>query len=509
MSKTLNIKLLNHEFWWGGLVHEGWKMPFNEEMDYSINLYKHTSPNQTASILLSNKGRFLYSKESFSFAFGKGFLNVNSENEIHFSSAGNTLRDAYSNLMNLISCDESSSKLDSLLFSSPQYNTWIELMYDQNENDILEYADNILSQGYPSGVIMIDDNWQEDYGMWEFSSARFHSPKDMIDKLHSKGFKVMLWVCPFISPDSLLFRELRDKNFLVKDSTGQPAIREWWNGYSAVLDLSNPHSFQWFKSRLDNLIDTYGIDGFKFDAGDPEFYREDDITFGNVSPLEQCQLYNKLGLHYSLNEFRAAHNVGNLELAQRLCDKHHSWDEKGMKSLIPNALAQGLMGYAYSCPDMIGGGEYLNFIDNSEHLDEELFVRYAQCSALFPMMQFSAAPWRVLNISNSELCRQSALLHQKFAPYILELVQENRLTGAPIIRHMEYQYPHGKFPLVDTQFMLGSKILVAPVIDKGSRKKTIHFPEGEWLGDDDSIVLGPVTLEVDAPLSRLPYYIQK
>ena len=58
---------------------------------------------------------------------------------------------------------------------------------------------------------------------------------------------------------------------------------------------------------------------------------------------------------------------------------------------------------SYTCPDMIGGGEYLNFLENSSNLDEELFVRYAQCAALMPMMQFSAAPWRVLSKENFEI----------------------------------------------------------------------------------------------------------
>jgi alpha-glucosidase len=64
---------------------------------------------------------------------------------------------------------------------------------------------------------MIDDNWQEDYGKWEFSSRRFKDPKGMIDKLHGMGFKVMLWICPFISPDSEVFRHLAKEGMLLLD----------------------------------------------------------------------------------------------------------------------------------------------------------------------------------------------------------------------------------------------------------------------------------------------------
>src|SRR5690606_11952601 len=89
---------------------------------------------------------------------------------------------------------------DEALFIQPQYNTWIELLYDQNQEDILKYAKAIIDNGFPPGVIMIDDNWQQAYGVWEFRKERFDDPKAMIDELHSMGFKVMMWVCPFVSP---------------------------------------------------------------------------------------------------------------------------------------------------------------------------------------------------------------------------------------------------------------------------------------------------------------------
>jgi hypothetical protein len=51
----------------------------------------------------------------------------------------------------------------------------------------------------------------------------------------------------------------------------------------------------------------------------------------------------------------------------------------------------------------------------SSLIDEELFVRSAQCSALFPMIQFSAAPWRVLRDAvKIGYCRNAALLHRRF-----------------------------------------------------------------------------------------------
>lgn len=192
-------------------------------------------------------------------------------------------------------------------------------------------------------------------------------------------------------------------------------------------------------------------------------------------------------------------------LVQRLADKTHRWEGNGLDLLIPNGLSQGLLGYPYTCPDMIGGGEFSSFLAQ-ENLDAELFVRYAQCSALFPMMQFSAAPWRVLDEAHLEYCLQAARLHEQFGEEILALARHAAKTGEPILRHMAYVFPDDGLEQVNDQFMLGDNVLVAPVIKQGMTKKKIRFPEGRWQGDDGSIVIGPSTHEVNAPLARLPWY---
>ncbi len=69
--------------------------------------------------------------------------------------AGNTLKDAYLSASGK-HFPPSGQLPDSLFFSMPQYNTWIELMYNQNQEDILKYADNILKNNFPEGVFMVE-----------------------------------------------------------------------------------------------------------------------------------------------------------------------------------------------------------------------------------------------------------------------------------------------------------------------------------------------------------------
>ncbi len=277
----------------------------------------------------------------------------------------------------------------------------------------------------------------------------------------------------------------------------------WWNGASALLDFTNPSAEKWFIDQLKSLVESYDIDGFKFDAGDPNFYTGKIISSKHITPNEHSELFAKIGLEFPLNEYRACWKMGGQPLAQRLRDKRHEWED--LKLLIPGIIAQGLMGYQFTCPDMIGGGEYGSFL-NLKTIDEELIVRSAQCSALMPMMQFSVAPWRILSKENMKICRDMAELHKKMGDEILKLAKESAVSGEPIVRNMEYVFPHRGYSEIKDQFMLGNDILVAPVIEKNYFSREIVFPPGKWSGDDGSSVTGPSKIKVSVPIERLPWY---
>lgn len=507
MEETeISLKLLPNEYWWGGRASDGQHMPYADH-EFQASLNGDLLANQACPLLLSNKGRYLWSEEPFVFSTQDRVLNVKSVcgASLYFSDQHLDLRGAFL-AASKTHFPPAGLMPERLLFTAPQYNLWIELLYSPTQEKVLQYARHVLEHGMDPGVIMIDDNWHEPYGTWEFHSGRFPDPKAMVDELHLLGFKIMLWVCPFVSPDSLTFRQLEPTGFLLKDHSNQIAIRKWWNGYSAVLDCTHQGAVDWIHLKLRFLQEQYGIDGFKFDAGDPNFYDESDWSAAPCHPNAHCEAWAKVGLPYALNEFRACWKLAGQPLVQRLKDKKHSWEGDGLGALIPDALAQGLLGYSFICPDMIGGGEYIQFTSVENSLDAELFVRYAQCSALFPMMQFSAAPWRVLDPEYLGYCRDAAKLHVRLGPEIVEIAEHSARTGEPILRHLAYEFPSQDYEQVSDQFLLGSHLMAAPIVNKGQRRRNVFIPPGEWLGDDGAIVVGPTTIEIDVPISRLPWY---
>lgn len=517
-KEEIEIPILAGEYWWGGLSALGHTTPYDSETVESHDLWGDNKGNQAQPLLLSNKGRYVWSESPIRYSFESGKITVSARaGKIEFGTSGKNLRDSY-NYAVANFFPPNGKTPERLLFTKPQYNTWIELTYNQNEDDILTYAQAIIDKGYPPGVLMIDDNWQESYGTWEFSPRRFKDPKGMIKKLHAMGFQVMVWVCPFVSADTETFRYLAKEGMLLLDANktqevlwantkNKAAIIRWWNGASACLDLSNPKTQKWFEERLKHLMDEYGVDGFKFDAGDSDFYTGDIASFVHeTNPNDHTTYFAKLGLQFPLNEYRASWKMAGLPLAQRLRDKSHNWND--LEKLIPDLMSQSIMGYAYTCPDMIGGGEYQSF-QNSTTIDEELVVRSAQVHALMPMMQFSVAPWRVLSKENNQLCLEAALLHTKMGKLFFDLAEEASKTGEPIVKPMALAYPDSGYEMIKDQFILGDHILVAPVVKKGERKRNVVLPKGKWKADNGKTFKGGRTIAIEVPLNRLPYFTRK
>lgn len=504
--QTLIIDVDEDEFWWGGAVALGSKMPYVSELK-SFNLSYDNLNNQVVPLLLSNKGRYVWGDKPFIFKVKGNKIELKSAyEELTIKRSGNSLRSAY--LQASQDHFPASGKLpNELFFSVPQYNTWIELTYNQNQDAIEKYAQSIIENGFPTGVLMIDDNWQRYYGNFDFRAEKFPDPKAMVRKLHDQGFKVMLWICPFVSADSPEYRELEAKEYLIKQKGSKsPAIISWWNGKSACYDLTNPKAKAHFVGLLKEMQEKYGIDGFKFDAGDNVFYSPQliDSYSTNALSVDHTKAWAELGLEFPFNEYRAGYTMGNQPLVQRLGDKSYSWNS--VRLLIPDMIAAGLLGYGYTCPDMIGGGSFTSFERiNDDQFDQKLIVRSAQVHALMPMMQFSVAPWRILNKENLEITKSVALLHQKFGDYILEEAHNTARSGEPIVRHMDYSFPDQGFELCKDQFMLGDKYLIAPIVTKED-KRIVKLPKGIWKDDLGKIVKGGRTIAIDVPLSRLPYY---
>lgn len=515
---TYTFKILDNEYWWGGTSTDGINMPYSKDSIASFDLRK-VSENQTMPMYLSSLGRCIWSETPFAVEIKNGEFNIEGD-EVTIESFGSSLKDAYIGAMNKYfpPCGNI-PPID--FFEIPQYNTWMQLTYFQSQDGVMEYANAIIENGFKPGIIMIDEGWQIDYGHWDFDKTKFPDPKAMVDKLHEMGFKVMLWVVPYVRPDGLYFvnhtlEELHDEayteNLFVRDADGDIYLCYWWNGYSAILDFTKEQDRNFMDKQLKFLMNEYGIDGFKFDGGTLADYTGIQSANKSVNtdytPAERNIAWNEFGAAYKYHEYKDTFKGGGKRTIQRIRDKLHAWENNGLDDLMPNAIVQGIIGHPFVCPDMVGGGEWI-YIAQNLPVDMELFVRMAQCSALFPMMQFSWAPWDALDSEHLKLVKEAHDIHISFADKIKSQFEYSIKTGEPMLRNLEYNYPNKGYAKIRDQFMLGESVLVAPVIKKGQKVRTVYLPEGEWIGFDNKIYTGAASYDIPVGLETLPYFILK
>ena len=508
--------MLPDEHWWGGSSNDGLKEPFHAASCHRAD-YNDFASNQTMPLYLSDRGRYIWSEEGFVITIENGCIQIEG-NEVVLVNAGSNLRDAYLAAMKA-HFPFSAQKLPERFFKVPQYNTWMQFTYNPTQQGVLQYAHEIIDHGFTPGILMIDEGWNGRYGYWQFDRAKFPNPKAMVEELHAMGFTVMLWVVPYVCPDGPEFVKLTDRQFnpqefdkhFLRNANGEYAFVRWWNGYSLILDFTNPYDCKFLKERLRFLMEEYGIDGFKFDGGDLYSYADHPLITKPRqtahTPGELNIAWNHFGMQYQYHEYKDTWKGGGKAVIQRLRDRSHTWQGNGIDSLIPSALVCSMIGHPYICPDMIGGGEWTYRDLYHDQFDPELFVRMAEASALFPMMQFSWAPWDDLNEEYVAYVRQMADLHSQMAEEILRFVESARITGEPIMRPLEYNHPGQGYADIKDEFMLGCDILVAPVLQKGAVSRTVVFPTGRWQDQNDGTVYtGPNTHTVNAPLHVLPWF---
>ena len=478
-KNRLVLDIADGEYWWCGVIDLSDQMPFTKETQLRFDMitdpYTHLCVNQLTPLFLSSDGRYVYLKEFGSFAFENGKLILESDGEIEYGEKG-TLKEACLYANSRIA-PPSGKTPPAVCFTAPQYCTWMELLYGQDQEKILAYARRIIAEGLPAGEFIIDDGWQEYYGHWDFDKRKFPDPQKMCKELIALGFKVVLWIAPYISPDSDVYSYLKEKDCLIKNPNGKPFITEWWDGYSAVLDLSSPQGREWFAEQYRYLHENYGICGLKMDGGDVLYYPQFRSGMKNLTAHEHCQVYGDFDCGMEIKELRACVKNTNKAIIQRVADRKHSWDRKrGLGGIVDRIILQGLMGYAYNCPDMVGGG----LIEDEQvgtKYTEELYCRYAQASTFLSSFQLSKFFWKDSPVL-TEAVHTMVKRHYALAPYIEELLENTAKTGEPIVRSIAYAF--NERPDIVDEFLLGERYLVAPILTEGTRERTVYLPTGVW-----------------------------
>jgi alpha-glucosidase (family GH31 glycosyl hydrolase) len=403
------------------------------------------------------------------------------------------------------------------LFTKPIWTTWAYYKSRIDQQKVSEFAKAIHDHGYQASYVEIDDKWTPTYGDLVFDTERFPDPRGMVREIHDLGFKVSAWVTPFVNMDAAAWQEGIEAQAFVPSSDPEveyPPAVGWWNSLglpmSAIVDFTRREGREWWGKKVDGAALTYGLDGYKYDAGETQFLPRLAKWEVGVPENAYPDYYASWAMEHQGVEIRAAWFSQNLPIAVRQFDKESIWGlNNGLASVMTQALAMGLIGYPFVLPDMVGGNEY------SFQADEELFLRWVQLNTWLPMVQFSVLPWREeYDPRVNHVTRAYMDFRKTLGPYLLELADDAAATQLPMARPLFFEFPgDSECYGIPDQFMLGRLYLVAPVLTQGAVHRDVYLPKGQWQvvempsGEAGEIHQGPKVLQAfPAALESVPVF---
>ena len=151
----------------------------------------------------------------------------------------------------------------------------------------------------------------------------------------------------------------------------------------------------------------------------------------------------------------------------------------------------------------------------TEHLTDELFIRWAFMGTFGPLMRSHGVNWRIrlpwgFGPENEARFVPLIRLRSAMFPYNYTLLSQANQKGVPMMRAMVLEFPEDlEARKLWDQFMWGPNILEAPVYEKGARERSVYLPEGSWVHYWTlQSFEGPSRVTVDAPLGRDPWFVR-
>ena len=359
------------------------------------------------------------------------------------------------------------------------FGTWMSRITYFSEKEGYDVAANIRKNKYPCDVIHFDTgwfdvDWQCDY---KFSENRFQNPQQMLKDLRSQGFHVCLWQLPYFTPKNRYFSELIEKDMYVKNGNGELPYED------VVLDFSNPETVKWYQDKLAGLLNI-GVSAIKVD-------------FGEAAPLNGIYASGKSGW-YEHNLYPVRYDMAVSEITKKLHNENIMWaraawagsqryplhwggdaatTNTGLLGTLRAGLSFGFSGFSFWSHDMGG------FVKSTP---EDLYCRWIPFGFLTSHTRAHGAPptepWLYDSKRVQDVFRKSAEMKYRLMPYVYAQAKECTEKGLPMLRALFVEFPDdpGAWK-VDDEYLFGSQILVAPLLESGMTGRTVYLPEGKWI----------------------------
>lgn len=495
--------------------HIPFYIKFNKKNSIASGIFYHNSFDSVFDMGCERSG--YWNKYSYFCADG-GELDV-------FFIYGPKIKDVIRNYTDLTGKTALPPKYSLGYMGSTMYYTELDRNSDQA---ILQFLDKCKAEGIPcdgffmsSGYTTGENNKRYVFN-WNFD--RFANPAQFVGQVKEKGACLAPNVKPGMLTSHPLYKEFAEAGAYIKDEKEEKSqIDRYWGGPASFVDFTNPKGRELWKKHLKQALVSLGITSIWNDNNEYEINNSEAVchfegmkqkvsalrpimpnlmaftakeTIAEADPNTRPYIINRAGF------------AGIQRYAQTWAgDNSTSW--KSLKFNIPVILGMGLSGVANQGCDI--GGFY------GPAPEPELFVRWVQNGIFQPRFSIHSCnndntvtePW--MYPSYTKYIREAIKLRYTLVPYLYSLLFEASTEGDPVMRPLVYEFENDKKVSEESfDFMFGSFILVANVLERGAKTRKVYLPEGaawfDW--NTKQVYEGGQTIEVEVALNSIPMFIR-
>jgi len=416
---------------------------------------------------------------------------------------------------------------------------WQGKLRYRTQEELLSVAREYRKRGLPISVIVCDFFHWPLQGDWKFDPRYWPDPDGLVRELKSMGIELMVSIWPTVDKNSPNFEPMREAGLLARVERG---VRTTMNfmGATVFFDATNPEARAFVWERVRENYHRKGIRMFWLDEAEPEYSVYDfdnyryhlgsDMEVGNVYPMGYAQAFydgmKAEGQRDIINLVRCAW-AGSQRYGALVWSGDIDCTFETLRKQLAAGLNMGIAGIPWWTTD-IGGFEGG---DPDDPAYRELLIRWFQWGALCPVFRLHGhrvqaaqpATWEDFHLNGGPnevwsygdeaygILVNYLRLRERLRPYISRVMKEAHEKGTPVMRPLFYDFPADARAWERTEeYMFGPDLLVAPVMYPGMRRRSVYLPVGAAWTDPATGTLraGGQTVEVDAPLDRIPLFVR-
>lgn len=414
---------------------------------------------------------------------------------------------------------------------------WQSRLRYETQEDLLEVARRYKKEGVPLCAIICDYFHWTEQGDYKFDPEYWHDVKAMSDELHEMGTKLIVSMWPTINENSENYEYMQNNDMLIKTDDGSGKVFNFY-GPQAEIDVTNPKTREFVFGKLkENYLDN-GVDALWFDEAEPEIHPENfsKLTFhigkGDEWGLIYPYYYSKMayeGFKQISDEepvtltrcaYLGSQKYGSLVWSG---DIHSSFES--LKNQVHSGLNMAMCGIPWWNTDIGGfwGG------DTTSEEYRELIVRWFQYGVFCPVTRLhgnrnrhgekkrdvkeaTGDPNEIWSFGerNFKILKDLIFLRERLRPYIERQMEIASEKGYPVMRPMFFEYPDDEICYsLGEQYMFGSDILFAPIVNRNQREKEVYLPEGRWILTKDKKTYQPGWHTIGAEINEFIAFVKE